>query len=137
MGASEGCVCWSSHFSHQRKSLLTKKYDTILQIQAGRPGRHGAGYRKKLLMGVIPGGELGQDDGGEDKNAAEKLAGGEVLVQDDPAGQEGKDGLQAHEKGRDGGVGVLLGDDLQRIGDAAGKNAGVKDRRRGGQDIAG
>ncbi len=41
---------------------------------------------------------LRQHDGGEHDDAAEVLASGQVLMQHDGAGEDGEDGLEAHEK---------------------------------------
>lgn len=52
-------------------------------------------------------------------------------MEDQPAGQGRENALQAHDQGSDGGIQMLLGDDLEGIGDAAGHDPRVQDGPEG------
>ncbi len=56
------------------------------------------------------------------------------MSKDDPAGQDGNTGFQAQDQGCHSRIHVFLSDDLQGIGDPAGKHAGVQNRHPGIQD---
>lgn len=61
-------------------------------------------------------------------------------MQNQPAGQGGEDGFQAHQQGGHSGLRIPLAQDLQGVGHAAGQNAcvengplGVQNGREGGR----
>ena len=98
----------------------------------------GRGVWGRLSLKWFPGflrlPDLGDEDAGEDKGAAEELTVGERFPQDDPSGKGGEDGFEAEE---DRGVGrgrFSLRDDLQCEGDADGHAAGVEDGPSRGDD---
>ena len=55
-------------------------------------------------------------------------------MENQPAAQSGKSGFQAHDQRRRGRIQVLLTDDLQRVGDAHGQNAGKDQGKPAGGD---
>ena len=64
-------------------------------------------------------GDLRQQDGGEDGDAADQLHACQPLAKDDPAAQDAEDGFQAHDKRGDRRMDMLLPDDLEHVGDGA------------------
>ena len=79
---------------------------------------------------------LRQKDGGKDQGTSQKFTLGEGVAQDEPATQCGKYAFQAHDDGCHCRLGVFLSDDLQGVGNAAGKNAHVKQAGDHGREIA-
>ncbi len=72
--------------------------------------------------------KLCQDNGGQHQGTAKEFPGGQPVMENQYACQGRKDGFHAHQKGDDGGVRILLGEDLQGIGHAAGEHAHIEDR---------
>ena len=78
--------------------------------------------------------DLGQNHSGKHDDAADVLPGRHLLVQDDSAGDNGKHALEAEKDGDHRGVGILLCQNLQRIGHAGGEHTYIQDRQETGQD---
>ena len=83
---------------------------------------------RKLCGGGFLGGKLGDDDGDEDNEAAEKLSCAQRLMEDKPAEEDGKDRFQTQNHAGKRGGDELLAKDLQRVAHAAGAHARVDDR---------
>ena len=85
-------------------------------------------HARELCGGFFFGRELGDDDGDEDDEAAEKLSRAQRLMEDKPAEEDGKDRFQAQNHAGKRGGDELLAKDLQRVAHAAGAHARVNDR---------
>ena len=57
-------------------------------------------------------------------------------MQEQPSGEGGDDGFQAHDQGGHRGIQILLSDDLEGIAQAAGEGTGVYDGHPGRKDAA-
>lgn len=78
--------------------------------------------------------DLGQNDSGEHDGAANVLPHGHLLLQDDGTGDNGEHALQTQQNGDNGGVGVLLGQNLKRVAHAAGEDAHVQQGQGAAED---
>ena len=78
--------------------------------------------------------QLRQDDGCEHDNTSDQLFCGKFLSQDHPACQYGDAGLQGKDQGGYRWIDIFLAHDLQSVGNAAGHDACIQDRKPGRED---
>ena len=74
-------------------------------------------------------GDLCNDHADKYQRTANHFGLRQLLLQQQPSKQHGKDRFQTHQQGSNRGIGVLLTDDLEGIAHTCGKNAGVADRQ--------
>ena len=69
---------------------------------------------------------LCQRNSHEYDDTAENFSGSELLTEDDPSGEDGEDGFEAHQQGCYGWIQSILTDDLQGVADTAGHDTSVQ-----------